>query len=98
MQANGAEMLRLACCLGTEAGIQIAAPVHDAVLIAAPLERLAADTLAQQEVMQKASKIILGGFELQTEAKIIRYPDRYTDKRGIEMFAKVMQLLAPKGE
>src|SRR5262249_46990316 len=37
-QANGAEMLRLACCLGTEAAIEIHAPVHDAVLIGAPLD------------------------------------------------------------
>jgi DNA polymerase I len=40
MQANGAEILRLACIAGTEAGIEICAPVHDAVLIHAPLERL----------------------------------------------------------
>jgi hypothetical protein len=33
MQANGAEMLRLACCLATEVGIHVCAPVHDAVLI-----------------------------------------------------------------
>ena len=33
MQANGAEMLRLACCLATERGIEVCAPVHDAVLI-----------------------------------------------------------------
>ena len=31
MQANGAEMLRLACCLATERGIEVCAPVHDAV-------------------------------------------------------------------
>ena len=36
MQANGAEMLRLACCLATERGIEVCAPVHDAVLICAP--------------------------------------------------------------
>jgi DNA polymerase-1 len=39
MQANGAEMLRMACCLGTEQGIEICAPVHDAVLICAPRRR-----------------------------------------------------------
>jgi DNA polymerase-1 len=39
-QANSAEMLRLACDLGTEAGVLIAAPVHDAVLITAPLADL----------------------------------------------------------
>ena len=36
MQAHGAEMLRLACSLATERGVKIAAPVHDAILIAAP--------------------------------------------------------------
>jgi len=38
MQAHGAEMLRLACCLCTERGITVCAPVHDAVLIEARLE------------------------------------------------------------
>src|SRR5215210_5707630 len=35
MQANGAEMLRLACSLAIERGIEVCAPVHDAVLICA---------------------------------------------------------------
>ena len=39
MQSDGAEMLRLGCCLGIERGIEICAPVHDAVLICSPLER-----------------------------------------------------------
>src|SRR5262245_25784955 len=43
MQANGAEMLRLTCCLATERGVEVCSPVHDAVLICAPLERLEAD-------------------------------------------------------
>jgi hypothetical protein len=49
MQANGAEMLRLACSLGTERGIEVCAPVHDAVLICAPLERLDADIAGMQD-------------------------------------------------
>ena len=40
MQANGAEMLRIACILLTEAGIRVCAPVHDALLIEAPLDEL----------------------------------------------------------
>src|SRR5260221_3181041 len=40
MQAHGAEMLRLACCLATERGIEVCAPVHDAVLIAAPIDEI----------------------------------------------------------
>jgi DNA polymerase-1 len=31
MQGNGSEMLRLACCLAAEAGLEVCAPVHDAV-------------------------------------------------------------------
>jgi len=40
MQGNGAEMLRLACVYATEQGIRICAPVHDALLIEAPLGEL----------------------------------------------------------
>jgi hypothetical protein len=39
MQGNGAELLRIACCLGTERGVEVCAPVHDAVLIAASSRR-----------------------------------------------------------
>jgi hypothetical protein len=46
MQANGAEMIKLASCLGTEREIEISAPVHDALLIAAPLDRLKRDVPA----------------------------------------------------
>ena len=34
------------------------------------------------------------GHELRTDAKIIRYPDRYTDRRGDAVWANVLQLLA----
>src|SRR5262249_14482032 len=33
IQANGAEMLRIACILAVERGIKVCAPVHDALLI-----------------------------------------------------------------
>ena len=39
MQANGAEMLRLACIYATEPGLRVCAPVHDAILIEAPPRR-----------------------------------------------------------
>ena len=93
MQANGAEMLRLACCLATERGIEVCAPVHDAVLICAPLERLDADVARMQDAMREASRIVLDGFELGTDAKIVRYPDRYMDERGATMWERVMKLI-----
>jgi hypothetical protein len=93
MQANGAEMLRLACCLATERGIEVCAPVHDAVLICAPLESLDADVVRMRQAMAEASGIVLGGFELGTDAQIVRYPDRYIDERGAVMWDRVMKLI-----
>jgi DNA polymerase family A len=93
MQANGAEMLRLACCLGTERGIEVSAPVHDAVLICAPLERLDHDVTAMRQAMAEASRAVLNGFELKTDAAVVKYPDRYTDPRGASMWQRVCELV-----
>ena len=93
MQANGAEMLRLACIMGTEEGIEICAPVHDALLICAPLEDLDARIARMREIMAEASSIILNGFVLNTDVDVVRYPDRYMDPRGEVMWAKVTELL-----
>ena len=93
MQANGAEMLRVACCLATERGIEVCAPVHDAVLICAPLDRLEADIAAMQAVMAEASRAVLGGFELNTDVHPVRYPDRYMDERGERMWDRVCSLV-----
>ena len=93
MQANGAEMMRLAACLATERGIEVCAPVHDAFLICAPLDRLDADIAAMRAAMAEASRVVLGGFELGTDASVVRWPDRYMDPRGQVMWEQVMRLL-----
>jgi DNA polymerase I len=93
MQANGAEMLRIACCLATERGIEVCAPIHDAVLICAPLDRLDADIAAMRAAMAEASRFVLAGFELATDVKIVRWPDRYDDPRGSEMWKRVCSLV-----
>jgi DNA polymerase I-like protein with 3'-5' exonuclease and polymerase domains len=97
MQATGAEMLRIACCLLTEAGIRVCAPVHDAVLIEAPLDELGSVIKKTQSLMAEASRIVLDGFELGSDAKEVRYPDRYMDKRGIVMWDTVMTILNTLG-
>jgi len=98
MQANGAEMLRLACCLATEQGIEVCAPVHDAVLICAPLDRLDTDVARMQQAMAEASRVVLDGFELGTDPKIVCYPDRYMDERGTLMWRRVMKLIHEQRE
>ena len=93
MQANGAEMLRIACMLLTEAGIRVCAPVHDAVLIEAPLAELDQVIATAKALMQEASRNVLDGFELGSDVKVVRYPERYMDKRGTVMWNKVMGLV-----
>jgi DNA polymerase I len=97
MQANGAEMLRLACCLATERGLEVCAPVHDAILICATLDRIEADVVAARNAMAEASRAVLSGFELATDVKIVRWPDRYMDPRGAVMWVRVEQLLGETG-
>ena len=93
MQANGAEMLRIASILLTEAGIRVCAPVHDALLIEAPLDELDEAIATTKSLMQEASRIVLDGLELGSDVKEVRYPDRYMDKRGVVMWNKVMNLI-----
>ncbi|EMI54652.1 DNA polymerase [Rhodopirellula sallentina] len=93
MQANGAEMMRLACCMATEASIRVCCPVHDAILIEAASGDID-DVVAQtQIIMREAGRIVLDGFDLESDAKVIRHPDRYMDDdRGVEMWDRVVRL------
>jgi len=93
MQAHGAEMLRLACCLTAERGITVCAPVHDALLVEAPACDIDATVAAVQAAMDEAARAVLGGAEVGTEAAVVRWPDRYTDPRGEVMWARVNGLL-----
>jgi hypothetical protein len=93
MQANGAEMLRIACCLGTERGVQICAPVHDALLIEASVEKIEDEADRMREFMRAASRVVLAGFELRTDVEIVRWPARYSDPRGQVMWERVTRLL-----
>jgi hypothetical protein len=93
MQANGAEMLRLACCLATERGIAVCAPIHDALLVEADLDGIDDAVALTQQAMAEASERVLPGFPLRTEAKIVRYPDRYLDERGRRMWETVWKLV-----
>jgi hypothetical protein len=93
VQATGADILRIACILATRHGIRLLAPVHDAVLIEAPIDQIEIEVARMQEFMRQASRIVLGKHELRTDFTIIRYPDSYSDKRGADIWTEVQQLL-----
>ena len=46
--------------------------------------------------MAEASRAVLTGFELRTDATIIRHPGRYMDPRGAVMWERVMGLIAQR--
>lgn len=93
MQANGAEMLRLACIFTIEAGVRVIAPVHDAILIEYPLDQAADHIRAAQDAMARASRVVLSGFELKTDVQEFRYPERFVDVRGQAMWDLVWGII-----
>lgn len=97
MQANGAEMMRIAAIAATEAGIEVCAPIHDAFLIAAPLHRLDNDIALMKTLMTGAGEVV-AGLPIKTEAKVVRFPDRYMEDGGIEMWNRVVRLIGAPHE
>lgn len=93
MQANGAEMMRLACSKVTEAEIGLCCPVHDALLIEAPLETLDETCDIVQTIMQETSEVVLGaGNVVRTGADVVRFPDVYVDENAGNVYNRVMRL------
>jgi DNA polymerase I len=83
---------------GHRAGHRVCAPVHDALLICAPLERLEADVAATRAAMAEASRLVLSGFEIGTDAKLLTYPQRYMDGRGQVMWDRVCGLVTAEAQ
>lgn len=74
--------------------MKIIALVHDATLIECEEEGAEETIKRAQELMTLASTEVLGPENpIRTEAEIIRYPNRYIDKRGLETWNIIMNLL-----
>ncbi len=93
MQANGAEMLRLACCLATERGVEVCAPVHDALLVEGDADRMDDVLEVTRAAMAEASRVVLDGVEVGTDVDVIEWPNRYADPRGRVMWERVTEIL-----
>jgi DNA polymerase I len=91
VQGNASEILRIACCLVTEAGFEVCCPVHDALLVRCKIEDIDRTVAEVKAMMTKASQIVLGGFAIKVGYEITKYPDHLTDKRGTKMWAAVME-------
>ena len=97
VQATSADILRLSCVWAHRRGIELCGSVHDALVIEAPIDRIEADVALTEEIMRRAARVVLNTndkrHELRTSATIVRYPERYVDKRGVQVWTDVLNLL-----
>jgi hypothetical protein len=94
IQAVEADIMRLAVVLTARRGIQLIGGVHDALVIESSIEKIDEDVAITRECMRRAPRIVLNSeHELRTDATVVKYPDRYTDKRGTQMWNEVIGLL-----
>jgi len=94
-QANGAEMMRLAACEATEAGLEICAPIHDAFLLQAPEEEIEDHIQRLKAIMRSASRLVIGREDIvcRVDTAVIGSGEQYQDPRGAVMWSKVMKLI-----
>jgi DNA polymerase-1 len=93
IQSTGAEILHVAGVLAERRGIEIVAPVHDALMAEADADREEEVSAALDRVMRDAAAVVLRGYELRTDVQIVRAGGRFFDKRGVEMWSTVTKLL-----
>lgn len=98
VQGNAAEMLRLGCCLLIERGVGLCCPVHDAVLVEGPSAEIDQVVAATKAAMAEASRVVLQGFEVGVDAKVVQWPDRYIDEGGAAFYETVTRLAGPLPE
>ncbi len=95
MQSHGAEMMRVACCLAIERGIEVCTPVHDALLVQAPIDAI--DDVRRQTLscMEEASSVVLGGPSLKVGVEDpVVYPGTFKEERGDKMREQLDQILS----
>ena len=72
-------MLRLACCYAVEDGLEVIAPVHDAIAIEAPVELIEEHVERLKAHMERASREVLDGV---AQSKFKKYPGFGTKVTG----------------
>lgn len=96
VQSNAAEMLRLACCMLTEQGTEVCAPIHDAVLIEAPTADIKEVAASAESIMAEASAVVLSGFTLNSDRMYITESMPWNDKKGKEVWDKLIRHCRPR--
>jgi DNA polymerase I len=92
MQATCAEIMRLATSRMVDEGLSLCVTAHDACLLEACLEDIDQHVEIAKNCWRWASEKVLK-FRLDADAKVARYPERYTDEDGAEAWNQMIQFL-----
>ncbi|MGB9203342.1 MAG: DNA polymerase [Terriglobales bacterium] len=88
MQGNCAEIMRIACCLATERGIDLGATVHDALFYTAPSDSWRDVDAAMKQCMDEACQVILGDeYVLKSDRDVVLYDAygyRYDSQHNVD--------------
>lgn len=93
MQANGAEMMRVALCEMPD-DVSVIATIHDAFLIEAPEHQIEEKCALVRATMARASEIVLGGvLTLRSDAEIILTGQALIDRTDSKVWSWIERLL-----
>jgi hypothetical protein len=93
IQSTGAAILRATAVLCERRGIEVIAPVHDALMAQGPLSDIEDVNRELERAMRDGSALVLQGYELKSDEQIIRPGEHYTDDRGKIMWDTVLRLV-----
>jgi hypothetical protein len=98
VQANSAEILRLSAIIACRRNVPLVWTVHDALAIEGPIEDAEKIVATAEGAMQDASSLVLRmgnptGPRLRVESTVVKYPDRYVDEKGKEVWDWIDGLL-----
>lgn len=94
VQSAAAAMLHVATPMVERSGVNVLATVHDAIIIESAVETIDQATATATAAMERASQIVMATpVVCRTDPKIVRWPDRYMDDDGAEMFTRVVEVV-----
>ena len=67
-------------------------------MVEGPTDQIEEVVIKTRAAMAEASKVVLRGFEIGADVKIVRHPDRYADGAGVAFWNTVMRLAGPTPE
>jgi DNA polymerase-1 len=87
-------MMRVAATNVYREGFKLIGIVHDALLIECDDNEAEYASERLKQIMRLSSAAVLMGCTVDVDVVIVRWPDRYMDDGGIEMWTWVMEELA----